>query len=159
MINGRILLKPLTMADANSFYALYKNPEVNHGREPFLPDESPLEFTSRIIAACVEIFTIRLAEEAETVIGDCALHDPDDERQEMEIGGSLLPAFQGKGYMREAFRWLEQRAKEHHRMQRLISKTELRNKSAIRLMETLGYLKCSEEKDLITFSKSLDTSF
>jgi len=159
MTNARILLKPLTMADANSFYALYKNPGVNHGREPFLPNESAIEFTSRLMAACVEIYTIRLAEQEETIIGDCALHDPDYQQREIEIGGSLLPAFQGKGYMREAFRLLEQRARGHHHMQYLITKTEHNNKSAARLMEKLGYIKRSEEKGIITFSKSLDISF
>lgn len=154
-----IILKPLTLKDAHHFYLLYQNPGVNHHNEPFLPGESPLNFTKRIIAACVEIYTIRLAEEAETIIGDCALHDPDYSRHELEIGGSLLPAFQGKGYMRDAFRLLEQRARGHHHMQYLITKTEHNNKSAARLMEKLGYIKRSEEKGIITFSKSLDISF
>lgn len=157
MTNERILLKTLAMADANSFYALYQNPEVNHGHEPFLPDESPLEFTTRIMAACVEIYTIRLAEQEETMIGDCALHDPDYQQQEIEIGGSLLPAFQAKGYMREAFGLLELRAKERHGMRALIAKTGKDNRRAILLMNKLGYTLHAEENGLITFRKPLLT--
>lgn len=155
MANGRILLKPLIMADADSFYALYRNPEVNHGHEPFLPGESPLEFTIRILAACVEIYTIRLAEQEETLIGDCALHDPDYQQQEIEIGGSLLPAFQGQGYMQEAFGLLELRAKKHYGMRAVIAKTEKDNKSAILLMNKLGYVMHAEDNGFITFRKPL----
>lgn len=150
-----ILLKPLMIRDSESFYRLYKHPEVNHGREPFLTGESPLEFTTRIIAACVEIYTIRLAEDKETLIGDCALHDPDYQAGSLEIGGSLLPAFQRKGYMQEAFRLLEQRTKEIYGMRSLIARTEKDNRSAIMLMNKLGYTRHPEEKGILTFSKSL----
>jgi ribosomal-protein-alanine N-acetyltransferase len=150
-----ILLKPLTTDDASHFYALYQNPGVNHGSEPFLPGESPLDFTKRIIDACVEIYTIRLITDEETIIGDCALHDPDYQCEEIEIGGSLLPAFQGKGLMQEAFSLLEIRAREEYKMQCLIAKTEDRNNPAIMLMKKLGYSKRSEEKGIITFYKLL----
>lgn len=157
MTNARILLKPLTMADAKSFYALHKNPGVNHGHEPFLPNENAIEFTSRLMAACVEIYTIRLAEQEETIIGDCALHDPDYQQREIEIGGSLLPAFQGKGYMREAFRLLGPRAKEQHGMHALIAKTGEDNRGALLLMNKLGYTRHAEENGLMTFRKPLLT--
>lgn len=155
MKNRRILLKPLTLSDAASFYELYREPEVNHGKAVFLPGESAPEFTARIMAACVEIYTIRLPGDEETVIGDCALHDPNDNSSEIEIGGSLLPAFQHKGYMREAFRLLEHRAKNLHGMQFLVAKTGKENKSAIRLVEKSGYRRRSEDKGLITFYKTL----
>lgn len=148
-----ILLKPLTTGDANHFYALYQNPGVNHNQEPFLPGESPLDFTKRIIEACVEIYTIRLITDEERIIGDCALHDADTQHSEIEIGGSLLPAFQGKGLMQEAFSLLEKRAREVHKMQCLVAKTEDRNNPAIMLMKKLGYSKRSEENGIITFNK------
>lgn len=152
-----IVLKPLTPEDANHFYALYKDPGVNHHNEPFLPGESPLNFTKRIIAACVEIFTIRLAEDTETIIGDCALHDPNYSRYELEIGGSLLPAFQGKGYMREAFRLLESRAHDIHRMRYLVAKTGEDNLAAVMLMKKLGYTHHSNAKGILTFRKLIKT--
>jgi ribosomal-protein-alanine N-acetyltransferase len=152
-----IVLKPLTPEDADHFYALYKDPEVNHGNEPFLPGESPLDFTKRIIEACVEIYTIRLSTDEETIIGDCALHDPNDSDSEIEIGGSLLPAFQGKGLMQEAFRLLEASARDKHQMQYLVAKTEEENKSAIMLMKKLSYSKRSEENGIITYCKLLHT--
>lgn len=150
-----ILLKPLTIDDASHFYALYQNPGVNHNREPFLPGESPLDFTKRIIDACIEIYTIHLTTDEETIIGDCALHDPNYSDSEIEIGGSLLPAFQGKGLMLEAFTLLEKRAREVHKMQCLVAKTEDRNNPAIMLMKKLGYSKRSEENGIITFNKLL----
>ncbi len=125
-----IVLNPLPLAAACSFYILYKDPGVNHHKELFLPGENPVGFTKRIIAACVEIFTIRLTKDAEPIIGDCALHDPDDRRHELETGGSLLPAFQRKGNMPMAFSLLEQRAREYDPMQYLSTKTEHNNGSA-----------------------------
>lgn len=150
-----IILKPLTLKDANHFYVLYQDPGVNQHNEPFPPGESPLNFTKRIIAACVEIYTIRLTEDTETIIGDCALHDPDYSRHELEIGGSLLPAFQGKGYMREAFGLLESRARDIYRMQYLIAKTGKDNLAAVMLMKKLGYTHHSEAKGILTFRKAI----
>jgi ribosomal-protein-alanine N-acetyltransferase len=105
----------------------------------------------------VEIYTIRLRTDEETIIGDCALHDPNYSNSKIEIGGSLLPAFQSKGYMQEAFRLLEARARKIHQMQYLVAKTEEENKSAIMLMKKLGYSKRSEENGIITYCKLLNT--
>lgn len=153
--DDRILLKPLREDNATSFYNLYKDPGVNHGKEPFLPGESPLDFTKRIIGACVGIYSIRLKTDEENIIGDCALHDPRYSDSEIEIGGSLLPTFQGKGYMQEAFRLLEIKAKQIHAMQSVIARTSESNEGAIHLMKKMGYSRRSEEKNIITFCKLL----
>lgn len=134
-----IILKPLTIDDADAFYSLYEHPDIHHGREPFLPGESAAEFTRRIIEACIVIYTIRPENDPETIAGDCALHDPDDSNHAVEIGGSLLPAFRGRGYMQAAFRVLERIASEDYHFQRLVAKTEETNLAAIRLVQQLGY--------------------
>lgn len=95
--NGNIILEHLTENDAPFFYELYSHPQlaVNFDQSPFLPGETPLAFTRRISALCTFIFTIRLQNNPDLRIGDCALHHWDKQRQEISIGGSLLPEYWG----------------------------------------------------------------
>ncbi|HMR83145.1 MAG TPA: GNAT family N-acetyltransferase [Niabella sp.] len=104
----KVILNHLTVKDAYFFYKLYAHPEliVNFDESPFLQNETPVQFTERIISHCEYIFTIRPADHPNLVIGDCALHHWDKQKEEIVIGGSLLPEYWGKGYMQAAFELL-----------------------------------------------------
>ena len=74
--NDKVVLIKLTIENADFIYNLYSRPElVEHFDEsPFVQDETPTEFTERIISLCECIFTIRSIDQPNLIIGDCALH-------------------------------------------------------------------------------------
>jgi ribosomal-protein-alanine N-acetyltransferase len=83
---GEVLLKRLTLVGAAAFYALYAFPEVNQHfyQSSFLPAETDDSFTSRIIANCAFIWTIRLQSEPVKIIGDAALHHFEQKHKTIE---------------------------------------------------------------------------
>ncbi|MCW3465047.1 GNAT family N-acetyltransferase [Chitinophaga nivalis] len=152
---GEIILEPLTIADAAGFYALYTVREKEATVSPFLPEETPAAFTQRIIALCAYIFTIRLAAQPDVMIGDCALHDWNEQTGEIEIGGSLFPEYRGKGYMQAAFGLLETLAQQHFPVKRILGKTTPENRNAVRLVEKLGFVQVSADDTTVVMGKTL----
>lgn len=148
--NDTLLLKPLTEQDAPVYYKLYAERMHEH---PFLPEETPLAFTARILQLCNVLFTIRLTNQPDIIIGDCALHHWDQKNNEIEIGGSLFNAFQGKGYMQLAFVLLLEYAKVHYHVKKVIGKTQVDNLPAIRMVEKLGFQKETEINNTIVLGK------
>lgn len=150
--NGKILLKKLTEQDAESFYKLYSHPELisSFDENPFLKNETPAEFTNRIISLCECIFTIRTTENPDLVIGDCALHHWNKTANEIEIGGSLFPEYWGKGFMQAAFELLIELAEQNLGIQTLLGSTKTKNRQAIALAEKIGFKKYHvDENDTI----------
>ena len=139
--NHKVVLMPLTVKQAESFYQLYANKQVvkNHEEEVIYTDETSRTFTERIIAACNNIWTVRAAESPELIIGDCALHDYDPETRTIEIGGSLLPEYWGKGYMQSAFSLAIAFAQENYSVTTIVAKTTTTNNKAIRFAEKFGF--------------------
>ncbi|MBE7176347.1 MAG: GNAT family N-acetyltransferase [Mucilaginibacter polytrichastri] len=155
--NDRVVLVPLSDADAGAFYAIYADPviSVRFGNDLFLPGETALAFTRRIAAQCARIYTIRETAHPETIIGDCALHHYDAEKQEAQIGGTLLPQYQGKKRMTAAFTLLFAVAKQELHVHTLIGATQNGNEAAIRLAESLGFTRQKEDDDTLYLRKTL----
>ncbi|CAA9292580.1 MAG: hypothetical protein AVDCRST_MAG56-4750 [uncultured Cytophagales bacterium] len=141
LTNGVLQLKRLTLADAPAFYALYALPEVggHFDQSPFLPGETAVDFTRRIITHCAFIWTIRLCAQPEVIIGDAALHHYDPQGRQIEIGGSLLPPYWGKNLMRQAFELLIDFAGHTLNVERIIGKTSPGNSQAISMVKKLGF--------------------
>ncbi|MCD8742004.1 GNAT family N-acetyltransferase [Mucilaginibacter roseus] len=145
----RLLLQPLTVGEKEAFYNLYLHNDAITG------NETPLAFTQRIISACHIIWTIRLIDNSENFIGDCALHHFDQQKSEIQIGGSLSAIHQRKGYMAEAFRLVECYAKDNLQVKHLLGVTTIDNSAAISLVEELGFEKHSVINETIILRKSL----
>lgn len=141
--NDKVILEQLTENDADFFYDINSHPQltVNYDESPFLPNETPREFTKRIISLCEFIFTIRQKENPELIVGDCALHHWNKETNEIVIGGSLFPTYWGKGIMQSAFELLTVIAKQDLDIKTLLGPTKTRNHKAIRLVEKMGFKK------------------
>jgi len=141
--NQRIILEELSIENADFIYNLYSLPQLseNFDESPFLQNETSVEFTQRIISLCEYSFTIRPAYQPNLIIGDCALHHYKQQKKEIEIGGSLLPDYWGKGYMQSAFELLTIIAKTELGVKTLIGQTKTRNNKAIRMAEKLGFEK------------------
>jgi [ribosomal protein S5]-alanine N-acetyltransferase len=146
--NDKVILEQLTKNDADFLYEIYSNPKltVNFDGSPFLENETPVEFTERIISVCTYIFTIRPISKPNLIIGDCALHHWDKKKKEIVIGGSLLPEYWGQSYMQAAFELLTEIAKQKLEVKILLGPTKTRNVKAIRLVEKMGFVKYKEDE-------------
>ena len=147
---GNILLRPLSIKDAKGFYQLYasqNNETCNQAAE------TPIEFTERILSASDCIFTIRTIENSLEIIGDCALHHWNKEKSEIEIGGTLLSAYWGKGIMATAFQILIDIAKQKYFVSRLIAKTEITNSKALKFARKFGFRKIGITNQTVILKK------
>lgn len=133
--NNKVVLRPLTVSDAQAFYDLYHTAGRSAG-ESF---ETPIGFTERIIALCTCIWTIRPLDHPEQIIGDCALHHLNDVSGDIQIGGSLLPNWQRRGYMTSAFQLAMQYAATHLEITTISGHTTPDNIQAINLVIKLGF--------------------
>ncbi len=149
----KIILEQLTENDAEFFYDITSR--LNYGDNPFLPFESQKEFTKRIISFCEFTFTIRMKDNPDIIIGECALHSWDKEMKEIEIGGSLYPDYWGKGLMRSAFDLLAAIAKQNLGIEILRGQTKINNVAAIRLVEKMGFEKYRIDGDNVIMRKMM----
>lgn len=149
----KIILEQLTENDAEFFYDI--NSRLNFGDNPFLPGESPKEFTTRIISLCEFVFTIRLKDYPTIIVGECALHSWDKKTKEIEVGGSLYPDYWGKGLMQSAFDLLAAIAKQNLGAEILRGQTKTNNLAAIRLVEKMGFEKYRIDGDSIILRKRI----
>lgn len=130
-----ICIRPLTAADAEAYFRLYADPAISPGEPPFLDGESGSDFLSRIRSLCEVLLGIF---DGPLLVGDCALHHWQAERASIEIGGALLPGYQGRGIMSRAFIALQGQASAR-RARTVIGRTAPENRAAIRLVLGLGY--------------------
>jgi ribosomal-protein-alanine N-acetyltransferase len=138
-----VILQPLTDDDAQAFFNLY----FSEKEDAVLPEETPLQFTRRIISLCEIIWTIRLSSEPDTIIGDCALHHWDSKTGEIQIGGSLYPEYRGHGYMAAAFEQAIAHARHQLGVRIITGHTTTNNHSAIKLVQKLGFVKSHEDDE------------
>lgn len=151
---GNIILKALSDEDAIAFYRLY-NPEaiLEHA---VTRAKSPLEFIRHIVLICNEIYSIRMLDAPDVIIGDCALHDWNRSKREIEIGGTLLPGYWGKGIMKAAFELLIARAQQQYVVDKIIAKTEKENLKAIKFAQKMGFKKTTTKDNIVVLIKYLD---
>ncbi|MBE9583531.1 GNAT family N-acetyltransferase [Mucilaginibacter sp. JRF] len=147
--SDRLILVPLTDQDAEAYYKLYEHTDA------ILANETATDFTNRIISACNIVWGIRLISNKDIIIGDCALHHFDTEHNEIQIGGSLLPAYQHQGYMREAFELVLNYAQNSIDVKTIYGVTTPDNIAAIKLVEKLGFIKQDTNSDTLILKKSL----
>jgi len=72
------------------------------------------------------------------LIGDCALHTPLSEPRIVEIGFTLSPKHQGKGYAREAVCALMDYLLHSLGKHKVIAFTDVRNNKSIAVLERVG---------------------
>jgi RimJ/RimL family protein N-acetyltransferase len=140
----RIRARPFTDDDLESFVAYRQHPEVERYQSW---SDYTLEQGRSLIASMHGLqpgvpgqwYQIALEErESEGLIGDLALKVDADEPREAEIGFTLDPTQQGKGYATEAVRALLDYAFETHRLHRVIAVTDALNAPAASLLARIG---------------------
>lgn len=151
-----IILKEMSVKDSESFYRLYfEDKSAIQDQTTNEEHMNPVQFTEHILSLCEELYSIRTVENEHIIIGDCALHHWNPEEKKIEIGGSLLPKYWGKGIMSAAFELLTGLAKEKYQVNVLVAKTEITNLKALKFAEKLGFQKMSNDGDVITLEKRI----
>jgi [ribosomal protein S5]-alanine N-acetyltransferase len=128
-----------TTADAEAFV------QSLHGEEPGVPGEW---------------FQIALEATAYGVlVGDLALHVDADEPRQAEVGFTLAPAQQGKGYATEALTGLLDWAFPTFGLHRVIAVTDALNSSAAALLERVGFRREAHFVENIFFKGAWGSEF
>lgn len=86
------------------------------------------------IQASNYIWTIRLKNQPEKIIGVCALHHWNKIKKDIEIGGTLLPEYWGKNMMKRVFEQLLEFVGKLW-IDTIIGKKSPRNIQAIKMVE------------------------
>ncbi|MEH6308419.1 GNAT family N-acetyltransferase [Olivibacter sp. CPCC 100613] len=153
-----IVLRKLTIEDAEIFDNIYTRPDlfwkININDE--IGNETAEEFTKRMLWLCKYIYTIRLRNEPEKVIGCCVLYNWNKKKKDIFFGGSLLPEYWGKGIMPTAFNQMVEMAKYCLGASFIKICINEDNQPATRMVEKLGFFNALKEADFVTYTRPID---
>jgi RimJ/RimL family protein N-acetyltransferase len=158
IVTARLRLDDLRAEDAEALFAYRGDPAVSR-YQGWKPDSvaDAARFIGAQQGAAPDVpgtwwqRAIRLRDSGE-LIGDLGLHFLDDAA--VELGISLAPAHQGRGYAREAVEVMFDFTFGGLRKPRMIALVDPRNAPSIRLLEGLGMRRSGAEADSLVFTLS-----
>ncbi len=140
----RLILRRLRRSDLSPFCRYRSDPRVARYQDwTAFSEEEGLRFFAEQAELHPDVegtwfqMAIVLAETGE-IIGDCGLHSMKDPPRQVEIGFTLDPDYQGKGYATEAVTGLLNYAFGELRKHRVTAITDARNAAALRVLERVG---------------------
>ena len=133
-------MKPLTLMDEEEVYELFNNDLVlqSYPVKPIDTREQTPAFIRRITTDGCWSWKITPLEGSD-LIGICSVHHLDEVNKTIEIGGTLLPQYWGKGVMGSAFEIIIERAQMDFKVEKVIGRTLSSNIQAIQLVKKLGF--------------------
>ena len=140
----RLLLRPLVMEDAEALFAYRSLPEVALFQS-WQPEsvESVLVFLkeneSTRFHAPDTWYQVAICLPDDRLIGDIGIHTLDHDQ--LELGYTLSPSYQGLGYASEAVGAVLHEAFTRWNKHRVIASVDPANTASIRLLEQLGFRK------------------
>jgi RimJ/RimL family protein N-acetyltransferase len=142
----RIILRKFKESDADAFFKYRPNPQValyqGEGWENY-KFEQAVEFVKEQMNFEPGIpdtwFQIAIElKDTGNLIGDCAIHTLPQDINQVEIGFTLDPMYQNKGFGTEAIKCLLGYIFNVLNKHRVIAVTDVRNKNSIKLLEKIG---------------------
>jgi RimJ/RimL family protein N-acetyltransferase len=141
----RLILRRLERGDAAAICGYRSLPEVARYQswESFGPDDA-----ARLIEAQREVepgvpgtwLQLAIVEKATRVmVGDCGLHCREDDPRQMELGVTLAPSHQGRGYATEALSCVIDFVFDTLGKHRISATTDAENHRAASLFRRLGF--------------------
>lgn len=143
-VSDHLVIRKFGLQDVHKFYQYRVNPDVSRFQswENYTLQEAEAFISKQILHAPDQPgtwFQYAIAlNESDQLIGDCAIHTLADEPQIVEIGFTLAPEFQGKGYMHEALCALIDYVFGSLNKHKMIAFTDVRNTKSIQVLERLG---------------------
>lgn len=146
LLTARLSIRPLALEDVPSFVAYRQDPDVARFQswETSYSEANAVELVESQIGVDLpaEGNWLQLAiheRESGVHVGDLALHTVSGEESVYEIGFTIAPAYQGRGFAREAASRLLEFLFTENRASSVIAMTDTRNVPSIRLLKTLGF--------------------
>lgn len=145
LVSDRIALRRFTLADLPTFVAYRSNPDV--ARYQGWDTPYPLSDGERMISALLRqhpdtagqwfqyAMVLRSTNE---LIGDCAAGTDADDPRQAEIGFTVRPEYQGRGYATEGARTLLGYHFQARAKHRVTARCDVRNTASARVLERLG---------------------
>ncbi|MBL6657077.1 MAG: GNAT family N-acetyltransferase [Flavobacteriales bacterium] len=136
-----IKLQPLNENDSKELLQLFTNEKVLQSySESLLPKPQQIDdFIQQITTEGCWTWKIIKDDDSNQFLGICSLHHYDNITKSIEIGGTLLSEYWGKGIMITTFQELINQAKKDFDINRIIGKTLPDNKRALSLVKKLGF--------------------
>lgn len=141
----RLTIRPLTMSDLDDFHAYRCDPEVSkyQGFETMNREEAETFIASNInrslgVPGQWVQYAIAL-KSAGKVIGDCALRLKAPDPRIAEIGITIAPEEQQKGFASEVLRGLLAFLFDQQNIHRVVETVDADNQASIQLLKSLGF--------------------
>lgn len=140
----RLLIRTLEMKDKEDFFKYRSMPEI-HKYQSWRPKNiSEIEeFIIKNIAVCVNTanswLQLAVCLNEGQMIGDVGIHFLDDDQ--VEIGYTLSPEYQGNGYAQEAVKAVVNYAFINLKKHRITASADPDNIKSIKLLEKIGFRK------------------
>lgn len=154
LLTERLQLRGLTPADLDDLHDLFGRDDVSRflNWEPMSRDQAAALLERRLTQTRVEKegdgFAFALEErDSGRFVGEVVLKWTSAESRQGEIGWSLHPDAQGKGYATEAARELLRYGFEDMGLHRIVAECDPRNVGSIRVMERLGMRREADHVD------------
>jgi RimJ/RimL family protein N-acetyltransferase len=157
LATARLTLRRLTSSDSETMFFYRSNPDVARYQNWEKPDLQAirsfcLEMESLDINVPGTWFQLAVVlNKTGAMIGEIGLHFTDDDNQQVEIGITLDPTFQGKGFAAEALTavidFLFGALKKH----RIYASVDPRNHASIALLERMGMRKEAHFRESLWF--------
>ena len=142
----RLHLRPLQAYDLADFIAYRKDPDVcrYQGFDPFT-EEKAIKFIEEQSKADFDLVGDWMQIGIESLqdhrlIGDCAVKFRLATPQLVELGYTINPQFQRKGFATEAIKMLLQHLFQAQKVHKAIAQVDPRNEASLKLLERLGFV-------------------
>jgi [ribosomal protein S5]-alanine N-acetyltransferase len=155
---NRLVLRKLTINDANEIFALRSDKSVNKflDRQPSKSMGDAKVFIENVLKNDLIYWAIALVED-DKLVGTICLFDFSEDNSKAEIGYELLPKFQKMGIMEEAALKVIDFGFQNMGLNLLEAYTHAENQSSTHLLEKLGFKKYEENSDnLVVFRCTKD---
>jgi RimJ/RimL family protein N-acetyltransferase len=160
----RLTLRLVTMADCDALYSFLSLPEVAE-----FQFWDPMD-RAKVAEKAADWSTLDgedgrhlelgvVLKDTGVLIGDVFLGFRDMDARQAEIGYSLHPGFQRRGYGFEAVKALMDLGFGHFGMHRIFGRCDARNQSSFRLMERLGMRREAHFREHALFKGGWDEEF
>ena len=142
MLSGdRVVLRPLRPEDLEPFWRARLDPMTwaQTTESPLLP-QTLAEYRARYDAPAIDSSAAFAVDVDEVLVGRAALFCVDELARSGEVGLSLLPAHQGKGYGRDVLRVLLGYGFRSRNLRRIHLQTLASNEPALRAYRAVGFV-------------------
>ncbi|MEH6308252.1 GNAT family protein [Olivibacter sp. CPCC 100613] len=150
-----IVLRKLCLNEAREFCYLHSFPQQygTYYQDLYENEESPEEFTKRLLWLSKCVYTIRIKSAPDKIIGSCMIYKGGKNRKDVYVGGTLLPEYRNKGLMVEAFNQMLEMARYFYGVYEIKILLNSINDQVIQIMDKLGFR--MDQKSSNIYSKIL----